>query len=123
MNRQRTIGEYFKKVSGENLALTDANRDKDTVGEKLARHPIPSNHNASETRKLRTLWEHVKIVTYNVESTRGTRIQELAIEAEKQKVDILICIGTRGNYSGDGGTGEYKVFYEGHGEGGTELMT
>ena len=47
----------------------------------------------------------------------------MAIEAAKEKVDILICTGTRGNYSGDGSAGEYKIFYEGHGEGGTEVMT
>ena len=123
MNRQRTIGDYFKKVRGENLALTETRDNISTVGVKIAGNPIPSSHNAGEIRKLRTLWEKVNIVTYNIESTRGTRMQELVVEAKNEKVDILICIGTRGNYSGDGKMGEYTIFYEGHGNGGAELMT
>ena len=64
-----------------------------------------------------------RVVPYNVESLRGTRLQEIVVEAETEKVDILICIGTRGNYSGDSRIGNFKAFFEGHGEGGTELMT
>jgi exonuclease III len=93
------------------------------LGVTIAGNPIPSSHNEGEIRKLRALWEKVNIVTYNVESTRGTRMQELAIEAKNENVDILICIGTRGNYSGDGKMGEYKIYYEGHGDAGAELMT
>ena len=50
-------------------------------------------------------------------------MQEMVVEAKAEKVDILICMGTRGNYSGDGSIGEYKIYYEAHGEGGTEFMT
>ncbi len=105
------------------MALTETRDDLNTVGVKIAGNPIPSSHNAGEIRKLRALWEKVNIVTYNIESTRGTRMQELVIEAKNEKVDILICIGTRGNYSGDGKLGEYKIYYEGHGDAGSELMT
>ena len=121
--KQRTIGEFFQKTRGEKLALTDDSLDKNTVGLRNAGHSIPSNHNAGEIRRLRAEWENVNIVTYNIESTRGTRMQEMVVEAKAENVDILICIGTRGNYSGDGSLGEYKIFYEGHGEGGTEVMT
>ena len=69
------------------------------------------------------MWQNLKIVTYNIESTRGTRLQEVAIEAQEEQVDILICVGTRSNYSGDGQMGKFKVYYEGHGMAGTELMT
>jgi hypothetical protein len=84
---------------------------------------IPSNHNDKESRKVRELWNDVQVATYNIESTRGTRLQEVALEAEREFVDILFCVGTRSNYSGDGSAGKYKVYFEGHGEGGTELMT
>ena len=63
MSKQRTIGEYFKKVSGENLAQTGELEGTITAGTLRAGNPIPSSHNASKIRKLRELWRNVKIVT------------------------------------------------------------
>ena len=94
MSKQRTIGEYFQKVSGEKLAQPGEVKGTNNAGDLRAGSPIPSSHNASKIRKLRELWRNVKIVTYNIESSRGTRILELAIEAAKEQVDILICTGT-----------------------------
>jgi exonuclease III len=84
---------------------------------------IPSSHNERAGRKVKALWQNIKVATYNIESTRGTRLHEVVIEAQNERVDILICQGTRSNYSGDGHLGAYKVYYEGHGTAGTELMT
>ena len=121
--RQSTIKDFFKVTRGENLALTEQKGSFTQDAKTSKRNPIPSDHNGIRIRKLKQLWQNKRVVTYNVESLRGTRLQEIVVEAETEKVDILICIGTRGNYSGDARIGNFKAYFEGHGEGGTELMT
>ena len=121
--KQSKICDFFRQAKGENTVLTVGTKNVIVRKDGEKGESIPSNHNDKESRKTRSIWQNVKVATYNIESTRGTRMMEVAIEAKEEKVDILICVGTRNSYSGDGHVGEYKAYYEGHGANGTELMT
>ena len=121
--RQRKLDDFFVLKRGETEALTGNNDSQIDAGMKCDKDLIPSGHSGKVIRSIRKQWEAVKIVTFNVESLRGNRTQELIAAQEQRKVDIGIWVGTRSNYNGDSNVGEFKLFHEANGNGGTEWMT
>jgi hypothetical protein len=117
------LTEFFHQDKGENTALSALVRPEQGTFHHEQEKLIPSSHIPKQYHKIKGLWQNILIATYNIESTRGIRLQEVALEAEKEGVDVLICTATRNNYSGDSHIRNYKVYFEGHGEGGAELFT
>ena len=123
MSRQSQLTEFFHQVKGETSALPAYPRPEHGTFHQDQEKLISSSHNPKQYHQIKGLWQNILIATYNVESTRGTRLQDIAMEAELEGVDILICTATRNNYSEDSQIKNYKVYFEGHGEGGTEACT
>jgi hypothetical protein len=121
--RQTNLLEFFGNARGESTAITATLETVSQEGNREGGRPIPSGHTRSSFRRAKEDWENITIVTYNVESISGMRLQELILTCKEQNVDIMIGVGTRSNFSGDCIVKDYKIFFEAHGNEGTELMT
>ena len=84
----------------------------------------PGENDVSHRKHRRvhaSLWQNLSVCTFNVGSLSEIRTHQIINQIDKIRIDICMFQGIRNQFSGDRNIGEYKLYYEGAGEGQVDM--